>query len=334
MATILKVNPDYPERPEIEQAADVIRSGGLVAFPTETVYGLGANAMDQSAIQRLFEVKGRPHDNPLIVHIANLDMLAPIARGLDARVQALTARFWPGPLTLVLERNTAVPSIVSAGLSTIAVRMPNHQVALALISAAETPVAAPSANRSGRPSPTTSQHVESDLGDQVDLILDSGPTRIGIESTVLDMTSARPAILRPGWITRDAVAEIIGPVLEPSPEMLARSPGTRHRHYTPRAPVLLVEKRWRGSLRNLCLENLKKGRVAYVGHTRLGITDPQLSAITLDDSADSYGRRIYAALREMDEKAPAVMIVEGIEESGEGEAVMERLRRAASEVIE
>ena len=289
--------------------------------------------MDERPIRRVFEVKGRPTDNPLIVHIAGLDMLALIATGLDDRVRALANRFWPGPLTLVLNRNARVPSVVSAGLPTVAVRMPDHPVAIRLIEAAGTPLAAPSANRSGSPSPTTAQHVEQDLAGQVDIILDAGPTRIGIESTVLDLTSNQPAILRPGWITRESLLDIVGPVLEPSPEMLARSPGTRHRHYTPRAPVLLVEKTWPGSLRDLCAKKLETGRVAYIGHTPVEIADFHLTVLLLDDTAESYGRAIYAALREIDETTPSVIIVEGIEETGEGAAVMERLRRAASEVI-
>jgi len=247
----------------------------------------------------------------------------------------LIERFWPGPLTLVLERQPQVASSVSAGLSTVAVRMPQNKIAIELIERAQTPVAAPSANRSGRPSPTCAAHVLGDLGGRIEMILDGGATNIGIESTVVDMTVAPPVILRPGWVTQEMIAEAIGPVGHArSEEELRRSPGTRHRHYSPRARVVLVERASLPFIEQLCAEFLKSGPVALIAHTRVAIDDPRLSASFLEAEASSYAHSLYGALRELDEKNPGVIIVEGIDDAGEGAAVMDRLRRAASEIVE
>lgn len=331
--SVLKVNPEHPQDAAIEQAAAIIRGGGLVAFPTETVYGLGADAMDESAVQKIFAAKGRPADNPLIVHISSRQMLTRVASTVTATAEALIARFWPGPLTLVLLRNNRVAPTVSAGLQTVAVRMPQSRIALALLEKADTPIAAPSANRSGRPSPTTAAHVLADLGGRIEMILDGGATNIGIESTVLDLTADAPLILRPGWITREAIAEVIGAVGQAGSENeLKRSPGTRYRHYSPRARVVLIEEVSSAALAKLCKEFLQAGKLALVAHTPVVIDDDNFAAVILENSAADYARSIYAALRELDEKNPDVIVVEGISETGEGAAVMDRLRRAASEV--
>lgn len=333
MTQVLELDPEHPQQEAIELAASIIRNGGLVAFPTETVYGLGADAMNEGAVRKIFEAKGRPADNPCIVHVDGRDMLDRVARSVGVKAELLIQRFWPGPLTLVLERRPEVAMSVSAGLPTVAVRMPRNRIALELIRAARTPIAAPSANTSGRPSPTTAAHVLEDLGGRIDLILDGGTTDIGIESTVLDVTSDPPMILRPGWITQEMLSEAIGPVeLEASDEELRRSPGTRHRHYSPRARVILIEHGSAAFIEQVCREHLKTGGVGFAGHTSMEIDDPKFYAIRLEGNPRDYAHSIYATLRQLDKKDPRVIIVESISEADEGAAVMDRLRRASSAI--
>ena len=335
MTVVLKLDAEHPQAEVIDQAASVIRAGGLVAFPTETVYGLGGDAMNARAIQKIFEAKGRPADNPLIVHVCDRAMLDLVAAEVGAKAEALIAALWPGPLTLVLRRRSEVTEAISAGLSTVAVRMPRSPIALELIRQARTPVAAPSANLSGRPSPTTAAHVAQDLDGRIEMILDGGAAQIGVESTVLDVTSEPPVILRPGWVTRQQLEEAIGRVdVVATEEELKRSPGTRHRHYSPRVRVLIVEANSPASIDRLCWSLLKVGSVGFIGHTRVDIEHPQFSAIVLENSVEHYARSIYSALRELDEEGASVIVVEGISEEGEGAAVMDRLRRAASSIVD
>lgn len=332
MTQVIRLNPDLPQPEAIDLAASMIRHGGLVAFPTETVYGLGADAMNESAVQKLFAAKGRPADNPLIVHVCSRDMLDLVAGEISERAHQVIEQFWPGPLTLVLKRKPEVAPSVSAGLPSVAVRMPEHKIALKLIRSAGTPIAAPSANASGRPSPTTAAHVLEDLDGRIDLILDGGATSIGIESTVLDVTTDPPMILRPGAITREMLTEIIGSVEQStSREELRRSPGTRHRHYSPRARVLLIKHGSPEAIEQICREKLKEGTVGFIGHTPVAIDDANFFFVELGSNADDYARSIYGALRELDQRGARVIIVEGISEKGKGAAVMDRLRRAASE---
>jgi len=233
-----------PPSTEIDRAAEVLRRGGLVAFPTETVYGLGADATNAEAVARLFAAKDRPRFDPVIVHLAAPEDLEPLVTAIPPVARTLIERFWPGPLTLVLPKTESVPDIVTAGRPTVAVRMPDHALALSLIAAAGRPIAAPSANRFGRLSPTRAEHVAEQLGDRVELILDDGPCQVGIESTVLDLAGPGPRLLRPGATTLEALNEIIGPVdVHPGTaqdEPLA-SPGMLPRHYAPRTPLELVD---------------------------------------------------------------------------------------------
>jgi L-threonylcarbamoyladenylate synthase len=330
----LLIDPADPQSELIARAAAIIRSGGLVAFPTETVYGLGADATNDTAVRAIFIAKSRPPDNPLIVHVADRQMLSGVAIDISDKAGKLIDQFWPGPLTLVLRRASALAPSVSVGLDTVAVRMPDSPVALALIRAAATPIAAPSANTSGRPSPTSAQHVLYDLDGHVDLILDGGPTTIGIESTVIDMTADPPVILRPGWVTADAISGLIGQVrTAASSAELSRSPGTRHKHYSPRARVVLIQRGSLELIRHKCMEHLNKGRVGYLGHTPTGINHPQFSEMIIGPAARDYAVSIYASLRFLDQSDPDVIIVQGIDPAGEGEAVMDRLKRAASEIV-
>ena len=333
MTQVIPLDPGLPQQELIDLAASIIRDGGLVAFPTETVYGLGADAMNESAVRKLFEAKGRPADNPLIVHVCSSEMLDLVAGGINERDHQLIRGFWPGPLTLVLKRKPEVAASVSAGLPSVAVRMPENKIALALIRSAGIPIAAPSANASGRPSPTSAAHVLEDLDGRIDLILDGGATSIGIESTVLDVTTDPPMILRPGAITREMLTEVIGSVEQAtSGEELRRSPGTRHRHYSPHARVILIEHESAESIEQICESHLTQGKTGFIGHTPIAISDPNFTTITLDPSAEAYARSIYSALRELDHAGTTVIIVEGISEDGAGAAVMDRLRRAASEI--
>jgi L-threonylcarbamoyladenylate synthase len=329
------VDPARIDSRVIERAARIIRTGGLVAFPTETVYGLGADATSERAVRKIFEAKRRPADNPLIAHVSDREMLDRVAGRVGITAERLIERFWPGPLTLVLERKPILAESVSAGLETVAVRMPDNPVALELIRRSGVPLAAPSANRSGRPSPTTAEHVLRDLEGRVDMIIDGGATNIGIESTVVDLTAVPPVILRPGWVTRELLIETVGQVSAPATaEELRRSPGTRHRHYTPRARVILVEQSSPAALARLSKDHLKNGAVGFIGSSRIDIDDPEFYAINLEGSATAYARSIYGALRELDRKGARVIVIEAINENREGAAVMDRLRRAASEIIE
>src|SRR6266540_2143822 len=247
---IIRVDSIAPDASAIRQAAATLLGGGLVAFPTETVYGLGANALDAAAVQRIFAAKGRPASDPLIVHIAALDQLDSVAQDVPALAHTLARAFWPGPLTLVLKRRPAIPATVAAGRNTVAVRIPNHAVPLALARAAGVPIAAPSANLFTRPSPTTAAHVLEDLDGRIDLLLDGGPTPIGLESTVLDLTSAQPTLLRPGGVSIEALRQHIPDLIfvpryvEHNPAApTPASPGMLLKHYSPRAELLLFAGR-------------------------------------------------------------------------------------------
>ncbi|MEW6048828.1 MAG: L-threonylcarbamoyladenylate synthase, partial [Bacillota bacterium] len=236
---VVKVDPHHPDAEVLRQAGRVIRDGGLVAFPTETVYGLGADALSDRAVQRIFEAKGRPADNPLIVHVASVEAVGDLAfPDPFGRWEMLARRFWPGPLTLVLPCRPVVSRAVTAGLGTVAIRMPRHAVALGLIDAAGRPVAAPSANRSGRPSPSSASHVLEDLDGRIEWVLDGGPTGVGVESTVLDLCGEVPVVLRPGGVGLEALTDALGEVKlageEVAPGEAPRSPGLKYRHYAPR----------------------------------------------------------------------------------------------------
>lgn len=318
----------------IERAAQIIRSGGLVAFPTETVYGLGANALNENAVRKIFIAKDRPFDDPLIVHIAHAQQLALLARHIPERVWDLTEKFWPGPLTLVLPKTDKVPPVTTGGLDTIAVRAPAHTVAQRLIELSGCPIAAPSANRFGRPSPTTAQHVLEDLDGRIDLILDGSPTPIGVESTVLDLTQDPPMILRPGGVTCEALQEILGEVRllnSSASEAAKRSPGTRWRHYAPQAKLVLAEPH---ELEQVVTQLRESGqRVGVLGRrSRLQCSPVPsvLSVIQMPLDLSEYAQRLFAALRELDAQGVDVIVVERIEERGLGRAIMDRLRRASS----
>jgi len=336
--SIWQVDPAAPDPEIIGRAAAVIRRGGLVAFPTETVYGLGANALDARAVRRVFEVKGRPPDNPLIVHVAAASEMAGLVRKVPPVALQLGERFWPGPLTLVLPAAPGVPREVTAGLDTVAVRMPAHPVALALIRAAGVPVAAPSANTSGRPSPTTAAHVFEDLGGKIEIILDGGPAPVGVESTVLDLTTDVPTVLRPGGVTVEALAAVLGEVRgSPGETARPRSPGMKYRHYAPRGRVILVEgspAAQTAAIRELAREHAGR-RVVILAADESAALYPGHTVVTYGPRRDlgEVARRLYEALRRCDELGAEVILAEATARAGLGLAVWDRLRRAAAEVV-
>jgi L-threonylcarbamoyladenylate synthase len=330
---VSSVDPELPDHAAIQEAATLICAGELVAFPTETVYGLGGDGLNPESLRRIYTVKGRPSDNPLILHIASPQQLRLVAAELPDIASALIHSFWPGALTLVLPKTSEVPDLATGGLATVAVRMPDHPVALALIRQVGTPLAGPSANRSGQPSPTTAQHVLDDLDGSIALVLDAGPTLIGVESTVLDVTCSPPVVLRPGGISQEAIEAAIGPLGErPEAAAYRRSPGMRYRHYSPRARVLLLEDTTPDSLQ-LAVDAARSchQRVGCVLHRlALGAVPSGVMVKRAGGSVADYAHGLFAALRDLDRLGVEVIIVEGVTDEGLGTAVMDRLRRAAS----
>jgi len=321
-------------RESLAKAAAIIKQGGLVAFPTETVYGLGAAATNAEAVKSIFAAKGRPADNPLIVHLSDRNQLSRVAREIPDEAKFLADKFWPGPLSLVLQRSEYIPAEVSAGLPTVAVRMPDHPVALALIDLAGVPVAAPSANKSGRPSPTSYRHVLEDLTGKVDAVIRSSICKIGIESTVLDLTGPAPLILRPGGLPREdlekALDRIIGVAVDRINSLQPASPGMKYRHYTPIAPLILItgrETMRRQMLNQLARYYRRKGFV-------IGLLNISMHH-RLKDNVDpeKLAAMLYSYLRRMDAAGVDIIIAEEVSFSGIGLAIMNRLKKAATRVL-
>lgn len=311
----------------IQEAAALLRAGGLAVFPTETVYGLGARAFDPLAARRVFRAKGRPADNPLIVHVADEAQLRLVVRRVTPLARRLMKAFWPGPLTLILDKAARVPSSVTAGHATVAVRMPRHPAALALLRELGEPIAAPSANRSGRPSPTTAAHALKDLAGRVALIIDGGPCSEGLESTIVDARGRRPVLLRPGSVTTQALERAAGTRVAAPGRSAPAAPGTRHRHYAPSCRVVLVPARM-----------VRCGRIAGLEARGAGLVHrsprrgrrPRFS-LRVHGSPTAYARRLFASLREAESAGVGTLFVETVPDRGVGRAVMDRLRRAAAE---
>lgn len=324
------VDPEHPSSQVIAAAAEVIRRGGLVAFPTETVYGLGADALSEAAVLGIFTAKGRPSYNPIIAHVASVEHAYTLVTQWPTAAGQLAAMFWPGPLTLVLPKAPHVPSALTAGRDTVAVRMPAHPVALALIKAAGRPIAAPSANRFTELSPTSADHVERGLGARVDMILDGGSTQVGIESTVVDLSGAFPALLRPGTLSRVALERVLGtPLSDPVPAAHAtearRAPGMTDRHYAPRARVVLVQA---SDVDAVVTREIAAGRrvgALVIGADAAGAASRQ----RLPDDAAGYAHRLYAALHAVDAAGCDVACVELPPDAPDWAGVNDRLRRAA-----
>jgi L-threonylcarbamoyladenylate synthase len=340
---LLKVDSENPEPPKIQMAAEIIRKGGLVAFPTETVYGLGADALNAEAVLGLFEAKRRPLDNPPIVHVAEAAEVERLVQSVPPKARLLMERFWPGPLTLVFKRAEIVPKVTVAGLDTVAIRMPKHPVALALIRQSRCPIAAPSANLAGKPSPTTAQHVFEDLDGRIDAIIDGGAARIGVESTVVDLSSDPPMLLRPGGTPFEALKAVMAdirlhPFVQSEQELpleKTRSPGMKHKHYAPKAEVVLVEGDVPAVLEKIqeltesYMREGKKVGVLATDETKANYRANVVASLGSRHNLDAIAQSLFRLLREIDAQNVDVIVAEGVPSEGLGLAVMNRLRKAS-----
>ncbi|MFO8019031.1 MAG: L-threonylcarbamoyladenylate synthase [Promethearchaeia archaeon] len=340
---LIKIDPENIDANNIRKSANILRNGGLVAFPTETVYGLGANALNPNAVCKIFEVKGRPPDNPLIIHIGRKADLERLAVNIPQDAELLIKNFWPGPLTLILKKSSIIPKIVNAGLETVAIRMPSNKIALSLIKEANVPISAPSANISTRPSPTSADHVINDLGEKVDLIIDGGETNIGVESSVIDLTTTPRTLLRPGGVTFEDLQAVLGKnnvqKLDSKPQydqFKPKSPGMKYRHYSPKADVFLVE----GQTPNV-EEKVQEIATYYKKEgCKVGIMTVKETHHYQADKVKFIGhdfetiaQNMFKTFRKFDKNGMDVIIMEGVEEKQLGLAIMNRLRKAAKEII-
>jgi len=334
----------HPDNELIKQGAALLQAGELVAFPTETVYGLGANALDASACTKIFEAKGRPQDNPLIVHVCNRAMANSLVANWTPEAELCVQHFWPGPLTLVMTKTNKVPDVVTAGLANVAIRMPNHPVALRLIEETGLPIAAPSANISGKPSPTSGSHVWRDMNGKIPLILDAGTCPVGLESTVLDVSGGIPTILRPGGISREQLEAVLGEVRvdTPSETQAPKAPGMKYRHYAPQGEMMLMI----GSSERIIQRMGHEIQKGHAGLKKVGVLcslesapflhDPRpdlLFVLGSKDRPEEVASSMFEGLRLCDEQGVDLILAEGVEEGGIGTAIMNRLQKAAGNQI-
>lgn len=341
----VKMHKDHPNMALIQEAGQIIKDGGLVAFPTETVYGLGGNALDVSASHRIYAAKGRPSDNPLIIHIADLESLKPITATIPKQAMDLAQAFWPGPLTMIFSKSDLVPFETTGGLTSVAVRMPSHPIARALIRAGGGYIAAPSANTSGRPSPTKAEHVIADLGEQIDMVIDGGVVSIGLESTIVDFTEEVPTILRPGYISETMLKEILGNVhidqglLEESGAIHPKAPGMKYRHYAPRGQLILVDgesAKVVSAIRKLVRARIDEGYktgIICADETKDSYPDGIVKSIGRLDNEGTIGRHLYSVLREFDDGEVHYIYSESFHTPQMGQAVMNRLLKAAGHQV-
>jgi L-threonylcarbamoyladenylate synthase len=331
---IIAINPVKPEKDRIALAAGIIRNGGLVAFPTETVYGIGANALDPKACLKIFSAKGRPADNPLIVHISSLAQLRSVAVGVPRDIERVLGMLWPGPVTFVLKKSRSVAKEATAGLESVAVRMPAHPIALRLIDACGVPIAAPSANTSSRPSPTDARHVIQDLDGKVDMIIDGGAALFGIESTVIDATKKPYTLLRPGAFTVEELQRYIGKITVPLKHDASRpkAPGMKYRHYAPRKRLVVVASK------KLLLEAaamMHDRNIAVLCSNELAEKlKPGVMSIKLGSESNLYeiARNLFGALRELDRTGAEMGLIQSFPKNGIGFALMDRIARASGSV--
>lgn len=344
MRTVMKkINPEHFQDEELQEACHILQSGGLVAFPTETVYGLGGDALSPDASSKIYHAKGRPSDNPLIVHIADLESLFDVALDVSEKALSLADAFWPGPLTMIFPKKENVPLSTTGGLDTVAVRMPSHPVARALIRCSGIYIAAPSANISGRPSPTKAEHVAEDMDGRIDMILDGGMVGIGIESTIIDMTTDIPFILRPGYITEDMVKEVVGNALTdpaviadlPDKNIVAKAPGMKYRHYAPKGQMTIVEgdlvqvvQKINALVREREKEQ-KKAAIIATEESKGRYDSNKVYSIGSRKSEGSIAAGLYDILRQMDTIGAEYIYVESFAEDTLGQAIMNRLLKAA-----
>ena len=342
---IVKIDPAHPRMEDIREAGRIIREGGLVAFPTETVYGLGGNALDVTASQRIYAAKGRPSDNPLIVHIADMASLLPLVTEIPEAARKLASACWPGPLTMIFHKSSIVPLETTGGLDSVAVRFPSHPIACALIRAGGGYVAAPSANTSGRPSPTMAEHVIEDLKGKIEMIVDGGSVGIGLESTIVDFTENIPTILRPGYINEQMLRDILGEVrmdkglLAENSRIHPKAPGMKYRHYAPKGSLLIVEgqtDRVAAKIEEMAREKTAAGYTVgiigtdeSVGRYSSGI----IKSIGTRSDEESIGRHLYSVLREFDDCGAAYIFSESFDTPKMGQAIMNRLLKAAGHQV-
>ena len=343
---IIKINHDNIDSPAMQRAGKLISEGELVAFPTETVYGLGGDALDPKAAQKIYAAKGRPSDNPLIVHIADFSDMDRVAREIPPQAQKLADAFWPGPLTMIVWKNDAVPDATTGGMDTVAVRMPRHDIALELIRKSGCLIAAPSANTSGRPSPTEAGHVAEDLSGKIAMIIDGGPVGIGIESTIIDLTEEIPMVLRPGYITPKMLSEVLGQEVIMDPGIIAsdetrkpKAPGMKYRHYAPNADMVIVdglEEHVIDKINQLVGEKQEQGQKAAVIATdetkEFYQADIVLSIGSRADE-ETIAQHLYKILRECDELEVRAIYSESFATPRIGQAIMNRLLKAAGHQV-
>lgn len=345
MKTIMQtINPESFRDEELEEACRILQKGGLVAFPTETVYGLGGDAMHPEASAKIYAAKGRPSDNPLIVHIADMDALEDIAQSVPEAAVKLGDHFWPGPLTMIFPKKEAVPKSTTGGLETVAVRMPSHPVARALIRESGVYIAAPSANTSGCPSPTKAEHVKEDLDGRIDMILDGGAVGIGLESTIVDLSTGVPTILRPGYITGEMLEDVLGEVqVDPAilsqkmnPNIVAKAPGMKYRHYAPKGQMTIIEGdtgKVVDEINRLVKEKTDEGcSVAVIAteETKDAYACANVRSVGSRATEGSIAAGLYDILREMDHIGAEYIYAESFEKDTLGKAIMNRMLKAAA----
>lgn len=342
---LIRVDEQYIDLTLIKEAGDIIKAGGLVAFPTETVYGLGGDALNARSSEKIYRAKGRPSDNPLIVHIADTEALGTIVREIPDDAVKLAERFWPGPLTMILRKSELVPYETTGGLDTVAVRMPVNPIARELIRAAGGYVAAPSANRSGRPSPTVAKYVIEDMDGRIEMIIDGGDVEIGLESTIVDLTTPLPTVLRPGYITRQMLEQVLEAVEEDSTMMRddsgqpPKAPGMKYRHYAPKGNLTIVDGEEESVVQYINdhvaahkMENKKTGVIATDASVSRYHADVCRSAGDRHDE-DAIARELYRILREFDDEAVEIIYTESFDIDGIGQAIMNRLLKAAGHKV-
>jgi len=312
---------------EVNRAVDILRAGGLVAFPTETVYGLGADAQNEAAVRRIFAVKGRPASHPVIVHLGSASQLQTWTRSVPSIAHTLARRFWPGPLTLVLKRSAVVSDLITGGQDTVGLRVPANPMAQQLLTAFGGGIAAPSANRYGRVSPTTAEDVRTELGDLVELILDGGPSEVGVESTIVDLSSGSPALLRPGGISAEDLERVIGQPMSTAPASVIRAPGMQAAHYAPLARILLADS---SRLASLAERERRKGHSVVVLSPGMPSLPNGIAHIRVPEALEEYARVLYRTLREVDRRRFDVAIAQSPPLTGLGLAIQDRLTRAAA----
>jgi len=335
---VYKMDKENIDIDKMQEFGKILRAGGTVIFPTETVYGLGADALDEKAAKKIYEAKGRPSDNPLIVHIADKEEIHKLATDINERAYKVMDKFWPGPITIVFKKKSIVPSITSGNLDTVAVRMPSHPIALSLIKESGVCVAAPSANISGRPSPTDEENVYEEMNTRVDGIILGGDSNVGLESTVLDLTGDIPMILRPGGVTLEELSEVLGEViidpaiLEKNENIIARAPGMKYTHYAPNAYVFIVKKDdgdYVDKINKLVDVKVKEGKKVGIMCINKNKDKYKGEVIGLGDDLNGVAYNLFKALREMDKKGVDIIYSEEFEKGGIGQAIMNRLTKAA-----